>query len=67
MFSASMWLMHNFAFSSGSSKLCDGSNNQEGRCQEGNLFWRGDKEQSFFGHINPQSRFSKAKRGVSVV
>lgn len=59
--------MHNFAHSSGSSEICEGGNNQEGRCQRANLFWRGGMEQSCLGHIRPQDRFSKAKREVSVV
>lgn len=59
--------MHNFPHSSGSRKVCEGGKNQEGRCQRGNLFWRGDMEQSCLGHISPQGRFSTAKREVSVV
>jgi len=53
--------MHNFAYSSGSRRVCESGNNQEGRCQRGNLFWRGDMEQSYLGHISPQGRFSNAK------
>lgn len=46
---------------------CEGNNNQEGKRQKGNLFWRGGMEQSWLGHINPQEWFSKARREVSVV
>lgn len=42
--------MHNFVHSSGSRKVCKGSNNQEGRCQRGSLFWSGGMEKVFVTH-----------------
>lgn len=56
-----MWVLHNFAHVLEARK-CEGKNNQEGKCQKDNLFWRGGIEQSCLGHICPQEWFSKARR-----